>query len=233
MTQTLTGPGWTLHQADYRDTLRAVADAGGSPDQRLVDVGVGVNPSVTRLAKGHDVVEIQPQARVFRPALDVVEAEVALSAAGLSAVSRPAPLTLVLVASEHGAVDLGPLCAGVDGLSLGRAASLEVVMKDTLAAEHRVPGAAQRRVGAGSRRDALLSGFLRVLPTPARRDVRRVAVSGDPAPLGPARDTKLNKLVVDVRWIAPDDHADGVGRKALDFVLLPQPIRIKVGRLHV
>ena len=29
MTQTLTGPGWTLHQADYRDTLRAVADAGG------------------------------------------------------------------------------------------------------------------------------------------------------------------------------------------------------------
>ena len=27
--RTLTGPGWTLHQADYRDTLRAVADAGG------------------------------------------------------------------------------------------------------------------------------------------------------------------------------------------------------------
>lgn len=25
----LTGPGWTLYQADYRDTLRSVADAGG------------------------------------------------------------------------------------------------------------------------------------------------------------------------------------------------------------
>ena len=27
--RTLTGPGWTLHQADYRDTLRAVAESGG------------------------------------------------------------------------------------------------------------------------------------------------------------------------------------------------------------
>lgn len=30
MTRTLTGPGWTLYQADYRDTLAAVAASGGA-----------------------------------------------------------------------------------------------------------------------------------------------------------------------------------------------------------
>lgn len=196
-----------------------------------IDICGAVHPVVAAAAQRDDIVQVEPQLGMARPRSDVMGVQGSwgglLCAASLACVAIPG-----IDRTHHGS----PFRRSVLPLALRAAAVAVVRVRAAGPPVHSIASAAEPGLGTTCCVRQLGARFVAMVTTFPVRHVSRlrptVVVPMQVVSAWPGLDSEVAQLLIDAFWVAVNQLCNVVRRQALRFVLLTEPIGIKVRRLH-